>query len=298
MSSSLSSIVGGVKGAVIEVLAAESPLSAKEVWRRASKNKACTYQGVHKALRELEAEKAVERAQDGYALNRNWLRGLSEELSEYSAKREAAKPPFTTAKHGLSSTFQAISLLNNLLLRGELRFSRDEMVLQGTRVTLTPLNLLLAFHNELRKKSGPNFVYLESKRMGVGWFRNLRAKGFSKGSIDEEVRMGIEALTLAGNGRLEMDLIDLKDRHITALMHYSPTASEYLEIYGSSKFPVDDIIRGALAGGWQVIIGDPTIECVETQCIACGAPKCVFEVRPRGQFDTKNALVRRQLSKC
>ncbi len=67
------------KSLIVEVLAKEFPLSAKQVYnniRKQSPSSSLTYQAVHKALKQLEAEKVVNCANSAYSLSEQWIKGI------------------------------------------------------------------------------------------------------------------------------------------------------------------------------------------------------------------------------
>ena len=296
MSSSLSTIIGGVKGAVLEALAAESPLSAKEVWRRASKNKDCTYQGVHKALRELEGNGVVERSAAGYSLRRDWLSGISREVTEVISSYEQGTIRFTATRHGLSASFHALALLNKLLLNREMSLSRDEIRLFGNRVGMEPLYLTVNLFEEM-ERTHPNKLYELQKDLGRHWFERVFERGYGEKPLEEQMRTGIDSLSMAGWGLTNFVQVDPARKTAECIVEHSPFASEYLDLRGRSKKAVCFTLRGSLAGGWGVMLHDPTIETVETHCIAKGDAYCRFVSKPRKDFDFKDKLVRGQLQR-
>ncbi len=96
---------------IIEVLKERWPLSAKEVFREISKTngKVVTYQGIHKALGQLEVEGVVCRSKEnknGFELNENWVSELKE-MSDQLHLRKVKKMPSTIVDmvEGESRTF-------------------------------------------------------------------------------------------------------------------------------------------------------------------------------------------------
>lgn len=78
-----------VKDAVIRVLMAEWPLNAKKVFSEVKKvhDGTSTYQGVHKALKQLESQQIVLEERRQYTLNPNWVL----DLKRFSADLETAR---------------------------------------------------------------------------------------------------------------------------------------------------------------------------------------------------------------
>jgi hypothetical protein len=125
----------------------------------------------------------------------------------------------------------------------------------------------------------------------------MHEHGFYSSKLDENIMLGTDTLSITGWSGLNVNLADPVKKHFEATLDYSPFAAEYLSAKGKSKAPVDDFLRGCLGGGMAYVFKEPRLECIETQCIACGADKCVFEAKPRNEFNFKDGLVRGQLGK-
>jgi len=70
-----------LKNIVISVLSRQWPLSARRVYKEVcSDHFQITYQGVHKALRQLREQGIVRRTEEGHQLDRNWI----DQLEAYS----------------------------------------------------------------------------------------------------------------------------------------------------------------------------------------------------------------------
>ena len=72
------------KQKIISILSQEWPLTAKQVFERCQKEygSAISYQGVHKVVRELEENKVIERAKNGYQLNVEWIQNSKKALED------------------------------------------------------------------------------------------------------------------------------------------------------------------------------------------------------------------------
>ncbi len=66
----------GLKELVVKVLSEEWPLSAREIYGRISKHSGVSYQGVHKALKQLAANRVLEERAGKYSLDIGWITGL------------------------------------------------------------------------------------------------------------------------------------------------------------------------------------------------------------------------------
>lgn len=280
------------EGEVLACLAKKSPLTAKEVWREASNGK-FSYQAVHKVLVELESERVLERSPLGYSLRREWLSELSRDVAVMAASYEQGTIRFTASRHGLSASFHALTLLNKLLLNREMSLSRDEIRLFENRVGMDPLYFLVNLFDRLERKQ-PNLLYELQKDLGRHWYERVLARGYRKKPLEEQMRRGIDSLSMAGWGLTNFVQVDPARKSAECIVEHSPFASEYLELRGRSKKAVCFTLRGSLAGGWCVMLNDPTIETVETHCIAKGDAHCRFVSKPRKDFDLKDKQVRAQ----
>ncbi|MFA6049254.1 MAG: hypothetical protein WC792_04925 [Candidatus Micrarchaeia archaeon] len=68
-------VSGGTKSEIVRVLASEWPLNARQIFHKIKgvQGKEITYQGVHKAVKQLETAGVVRNAEKGYALSSEWL---------------------------------------------------------------------------------------------------------------------------------------------------------------------------------------------------------------------------------
>ena len=66
---------GVTKKLIVSVLTREWPLSAKQIYARLNQGHGlgCTYQAVHKQLREMELMRILEKQERGYLISEKWL---------------------------------------------------------------------------------------------------------------------------------------------------------------------------------------------------------------------------------
>lgn len=73
-------IIGGshTKNGIISALSQGTPLSVQQLYRQVTKeiHKPISYQALHKALKELENEKIVEKQANQYQLNSSWIHSI------------------------------------------------------------------------------------------------------------------------------------------------------------------------------------------------------------------------------
>jgi predicted transcriptional regulator len=70
---------GATKKLIVSVLTREWPLSAKQIYARLNQGHGlgCTYQAVHKQLKEMEFMRILEKQERGYLISEEWLDKVS-----------------------------------------------------------------------------------------------------------------------------------------------------------------------------------------------------------------------------
>ena len=78
----------GTKNQIIQILSNEYPLTAKKIYERLQKQYSSTisYQGVHKTIKELEKNSIIERKNNDYLLNVEWLHQSKNSLEKIEKK--------------------------------------------------------------------------------------------------------------------------------------------------------------------------------------------------------------------
>ncbi len=127
-----------LKNIVISVLSRQWPLSARRVFREVcSDNFHITYQGVHKALRQLREQGMVRRTDGGHQLDAQWI----DQLEAYSGFLRAnyamgkntdfyRMPPGESACLSFDNYFQAVSAILEIMGREHEKPGRDDVYLQ------------------------------------------------------------------------------------------------------------------------------------------------------------------------
>ncbi|MFA6329566.1 MAG: hypothetical protein WCX64_02670 [Candidatus Micrarchaeia archaeon] len=127
-----------LKNIVISVLSRQWPLSARRVYRQVlSDHFQITYQGVHKALRQLREQGIVRRTEEGHQLDTRWI----DQLEAYSRfLRSNYSMGKNTDFYGMisgdsaclsfDSYFQAVSAILEIMGREHENPQRDDVCLQ------------------------------------------------------------------------------------------------------------------------------------------------------------------------
>jgi|GEM_PF-1405310 len=127
-----------LKNIVISVLSRQWPLSARRVYKEVcSDHFQITYQGVHKALRQLREQGIVKHTEEGHQLDRNWIDQLEAYSgflrSNYAMGKNTdfyGMIPGDSACLSFDNYFQAITSILEVMGREHEKPLRDEVVLQ------------------------------------------------------------------------------------------------------------------------------------------------------------------------
>ncbi|MFA5246553.1 MAG: hypothetical protein WC408_01525 [Candidatus Micrarchaeia archaeon] len=126
-----------LKNIVISVLSREWPLSARRVYKEVcSEHFQITYQGVHKALRQLREQGIVRRTEEGHQLDSQWI----EKLEAYSGFLRSnyamgKNTDFYSMMNGESAClsfdnyFQAVSAILEIMAREHEKPEKDDVLL-------------------------------------------------------------------------------------------------------------------------------------------------------------------------
>jgi predicted hydrocarbon binding protein len=286
-----------VKHAIVAVLSKTWPLKAKQVYRLVEKGeREITYQGVHKALKQLVAEGAVSETPEGYELSMQWVQMLREALSkisnEYSGKGNVRLGTLNKAKISL----KPFAVLEALLATKQLVWEPDNFFLVGNRVHIISSPFMVYLGKILHEEGRDWLMYHIARRKIPGWLSSAQKKtGIDIRSISEVSAHGGDMFAFMGWGSVDIMQMETTPPKITLVMESSPVAREFIKHYGKTNCPVDDFVRGVFAGTYQGPFQEPTLEFVETKCLAMGDSHCEFLGMPRASFNLKDKNILRQI---
>lgn len=170
----------------------------------------------------------------------------------------------------------------------ELKFSEGNITLFKQNLFFIPSDTIVKIiHNNSVEDNA--YIYNISKEIGFNWFKNMI--GSHGLSIREIVKWGLQTLTFSGWGKLSLKDLDEQAGYSRTLLQDSVVSKIYLNNYGVSEIPVDHIVRGLMAGGGCIIHKNPTIEMVETKCMAKGNKYCEIVAKPREFFKDKSEYI-------
>jgi hypothetical protein len=127
-----------LKNIVVSVLSRQWPLSARNVYKEVcSENLGITYQGVHKALRQLCDQGVVLRTQEGHQLDRNWIDRLENYSCLLSSNYSVGKntdfygmPNGESACLEFGNYFQAVNTILEIMGREHKKPGKDEVLIE------------------------------------------------------------------------------------------------------------------------------------------------------------------------
>ncbi|MBU0636220.1 4-vinyl reductase [Candidatus Micrarchaeota archaeon] len=100
-----------------------------------------------------------------------------------------------------------------------------------------------------------------------------------------------EFFTASGWGLVRRVDLDAHKSRAIIVVEDNPVARS---LQGKAKKPVDHLVRGVLAGVFSHLFKDD-VDCVEHSCMALGAGRCEFIIKPQFEFDFSKPESRDQL---
>ncbi|MEM0372371.1 MAG: 4-vinyl reductase [archaeon] len=183
-------------------------------------------------------------------------------------------------------------MIGKLMLMRQLRFGDGKIDLFNQNILITPSFLVTELTHEM--KDEPT-LYEIGRRTGFEWFKTM-VKDFRLKEQDI-VKWGFTNLTMGGWGKFIIKEVQVLGKRSHTILEESTIAKEYVKKYGKSDFPVDNFVRGLMAGGACIIHNHPTMEMIETKCMAMGERCCEIIAKPREELDLKNPFVAKQIGK-
>ena len=159
--------------------------------------------------------------------------------------------------------------------------------LMNVPINIVPTSILCDLQKGLIDSIGFKAAYkkiYESAKEGSREYNKnfIKKQGFTdkRKIIDWQSKI----VTFAGWGNVEIAEIDFDKDEYTSHFKNSP----FPEIYGKSGYPIDIITAGFISGAFSGSL-NKQLECVETKCIANGAPYCEFKVASKDIIEQRKA---------
>jgi predicted hydrocarbon binding protein len=165
-------------------------------------------------------------------------------------------------------------IIKKLIFSRQITFEKGRVYLLGQSITMQPAFLFVALKKNLESgRIGNDFLYKSAKEAGIKYMEGMM-NNFTM-NFNESIKWGINSFELGGWGVTE--IIRMKENENNAVIHIKN--STVASLYGKSKEPVDDILRGFLAGA-ATVMRKIDMECIETKCSSKGNSYCEFILKP------------------
>lgn len=179
-------------------------------------------------------------------------------------------------------------IVKKLMFAREIDFEEGSIKLLGHPIVMCPITTFVEMRRILERIDSTAFLYHASKNSGLGYMKNMKKK-FGMKSRDL-MKWGVNTISLAGWGKTKILTADF-DKKIAHLLLEDST---FVQCYGKSKGPVDDVFRGYIASA-ATIFFKTDMDAIETKCKAKGDRLCEVVAKPKGSFDIKKPEIRKQL---
>lgn len=179
-------------------------------------------------------------------------------------------------------------VVSKLLALKQLKLEKGRIELLSQRFSMFPTYFLVELQKEMEHAGHENRIYEIFKKLGIEWCKKMN-ETYKVKHLDI-AKWGRDSLTLTGWGVIEI----IQDSPQKKLLIFRVLDSPVCEFYGVSDHPVDDAIRGMVAGAACVAFIDE-MDCIEIKCKAMGNTFCEFIVKPAKEFDLTDSIIKKQL---
>jgi predicted hydrocarbon binding protein len=180
-------------------------------------------------------------------------------------------------------------IVKKLLFARELNLEKGKISLLGHTIIMAPVSSFIELRKKLSKIGATALLYKSCKESGLGYMNTI-IKKFSMKKPRELLEWGMNTISLAGWGSVEIINFDEKNKRAIVRLN----ESEFARNYGNSKEPVDDVFR-AYCAATGTIIFKIDIDVVEIKCLSMGNNTCEFIVKPAKEFDLSKKFIFKQL---
>ena len=166
----------------------------------------------------------------------------------------------------------------NVLLSGQFKIDKGGVVLLGQPISLLPTATFAEMTKRLIEDGEATTIYRAAMYGIPPFVQALKQRHVLE--LQPMVKILAQISYTAGWG--EMKLVEYKDKEHRYV--FTTVGAPITKMLKMSK-EVCHIMRGLIVGSMREIINDQTLECIETKCMARGAPLCQFIVQPKKSFD-------------
>lgn len=171
-------------------------------------------------------------------------------------------------------------VVKNLMFARQIVFEKGRILLLSQPIVMQPSEVFASLKKAMITEGidDRDILYHASREAGKKYMQNI-SRNFGM-NLKDALKWGINSFELGGWGITELRDFDLDKKRALVRIENSSVAKEF----GSSDRPVDDILRGFLAGAASIIFKEE-IACKETKCLSKGDAFCEFVVMRKELFD-------------
>lgn len=181
-----------------------------------------------------------------------------------------------------------LEFVKKLLFVKQMKFENGNIKILGEDFILIDAQTLTELLKEVKDYKQ---IYLSTKKIGKSITETLKIKLKSRNIELQELMKNI--FEMAGWGEIEI----MKINYDAKIAIFNLKKSSISTSFGHSSYPVDHLCRGFLAGGSSAIMGKD-LNCIETNCLACGDKFCRFIVAETNYLsDNFNEFYKKQVDR-
>ena len=180
-------------------------------------------------------------------------------------------------------------IIKKLLFARELDLEKGHIKLLGHTIIMAPVSSFIELRKILAKMDSTAVLYKACKKSGIDYMNTL-VKKFTMKKSRELIEWGMNTISLAGWGNVEIVKYDEKKKYSIIRLY----DSEFAKNYGRSNEPVDDVFRGFFAATGTVVF-KTKMDAIETKCLNLGNNVCEFTLQESKKFDKKDDFIFKQL---
>lgn len=185
-----------------------------------------------------------------------------------------------------------LGMVGDLIAHGYLRFERERITLFSNPITFIPLKIIVRIVDAAQKTDYSSAIYRACRDETIEWLKVMIEN--YKLKENEVIDWGLKIESFSGWGNVVVRDIKPETKQVISEILESSVAKEYKKMFGTSKYAVDDILRGLHAGA-STVVHHAEMEAFESSCKAKCDPSCILLIKKRELFDFKNPEVVRQI---
>ncbi len=183
-----------------------------------------------------------------------------------------------------------MNVFDELLMAKQISFEQGGVAILGNRVVMPPVAVLGEYSKNINDSPEQiGMLYGSIKRNFEEMVKTSFVKEYGFG-LNDYMKWMTKIALLTGWGNFTWAEVDKQKKWAVIIIDNSPVG---VRLAGKVKKPVDHAVRGFIAAAVALMLKSDA-DCMEEECIALGAKKCKFVIKPIGDFDDTPEF-RRQL---